>query len=760
MAPKSKKKKYLITASIIGVIIVLAIFISTIFALTNINNEKIMKGVSISGIEVSGLTKEEAKEKIEAVYNTKKEQELVLKYEDYETSLNPTLIEVGYDVEKAVEEAYLVGRKENIFISNYDILFTLIGKKDIEVAMNYNKEITTQNIEDINANLPGVVVESSYVVEGDELIITKGIAGVVVNSEELLTTIENRLKDINAKEDYIEIPVINKEPEEIDIQKIHDEIYKEPQDAYYTEEPFAVYPEVEGIDFDVEAAKAILAEDKEEYIIPLTITQPNVTINDIGEKAFPNQLATYTTRYDVSDVDRSTNLRLACEKINGVVVLAGEIFSYNNTLGPRTAAAGYKNAKIYENGAVVDGLGGGICQISSTLYNTVLLANLEIVERRNHQFVTSYVPAGRDATVVYGATDFKFKNTRTYPVRIIASAQNGIATVSIYGIKEENEYTFKFTTKTVATIPFATQYIEDSSLTVGTEQVKQKGTNGLKVETYITKMLNGKAISTTLLSRDTYNAMTRIVLKGTKQDSSQTTQPSQPTPPTDQTQVPGETGGSTPTDDTGSSTETGGDSGAGGTDPGSSTSTEEQLFVDIPKEILDLLEYDNVRTEQKTDTVNKNVAQTKESLLSFGNDENCQLKDIIRYKGTYQLETLEVEIRHYPNQTHRIGDNQRQTTEIIIEDDSLIVKRLYDGMLMRADTILFGIGNERKYKSTSIDVSEPFDYELEDKIETYRMTYTRNGNRLELAGDKNLSGVISEDFSEIDFEEIGSFGRK
>lgn len=188
------------------------------------------------------------------------------------------------------------------------------------------------------------------------------------------------------------------------------------------------------------------------------------------------------------------------------------------------------------------------------------------------------------------------------------------------------------------------------------------------------------------------------------------------------------------------------------------TSIEEQLFVDIPKEILDRLEYDNVRTEQKTDTVNKNVAQTKESLLSFGNDENCQLKDIIRYKGTYQLETLEVEIRHYPNQTHSIGDNQRQTTEIIIEDDSLIVKRLYDGMLMRADTILFGIGNERKYKSTSIDVSEPFDYELGNKVETYHMTYTRNGNRLELVGDKNLSGVISEDFSEIDFEEIGIFG--
>ncbi len=519
--PKSKKK-YIMLGIMIGIFVIVGILLSTIFALLNINNEKIISGVSISGVDVSGLSKEEAKGTIESLYSVKKEKEIDLKYEDYESTLNPTLMEVNYDIDKTIEEAYQIGRKENIFLSNYDILFTLIGKKNINVDMSFNEEVTKQTINDISVNLPGVVVDSNYSIEEDELIITKGKAGIVIETDKLIEQVKERLNEVNSNENLIEIPVIQKEPEAIDIDKIHQEVYKEAKDAYYTKDPFVVYPEVEGIDFDVEAARELLKEDKEEYVIKLTITKPKVTLDQIGSEAFPDQLATFTTRYDVSDVDRSTNLQIACQKINGKVILAGETFSYNQTLGPRTVAAGYKNGKIYSGGEVVDGIGGGICQISSTLYNTVLMANLQIVERRNHQFVTSYVPAGRDATVVYGVTDFKFKNTRQYPVRMIASAKNGIATVSLYGIKEENEYTFSFNTKTIATIPYTTQYQEDASLTAGKEVIKQKGTNGLTTETYITKMLNGKVVSTTLLSRDTYSAMTRIVIKGTKETTSQT----------------------------------------------------------------------------------------------------------------------------------------------------------------------------------------------------------------------------------------------
>lgn len=538
MVESTKKRRIIIIVTTLTILILLA-FVSTIFAFVNINNEKIIGGVKIQEIDVSGLTKEEAKAKIEGIYNEKKEKEINIKYEEYETTLNPTLLEVNYDTEKAVEEAYLTGRDSNVFINNYNILFTLIGKKNINVDVKLNEEVAKQTIEDIGVNLPGIIIESSYSVEDDNLIITKGKEGIVVDTELLLNKVKENVNNINSNQDYIEIPVITKQPELIDIQKIHDEIYKEAKDAYYTKDPFAVYPEVEGIDFDVEEAKKIIAlEDKDEYTIKLIITKPKITLSQIGSEAFPNQLSTFTTRYDVSDTDRSENLRLACQKINGKVILSGETFSYNKTLGPRTVATGYKNGKIYSNGEVVDGIGGGICQISSTLYNSVLMANLEIVERRNHQFVTSYVPAGRDATVVYGMTDFKFKNTRQYPVRLVASSKNGIATISIYGIKEENEYTFSFSTKTIASIPTTTKYIEDNTLSIGTEKVKQKGANGLKTQTYITKMLNGKVISTKLLSTDTYDAMQKIILKGTKpiaENTNKTTQ--EPVPPKEDTNI-------------------------------------------------------------------------------------------------------------------------------------------------------------------------------------------------------------------------------
>ena len=510
-----KKKRIILCVVIIAILLVL----STIFAVLNLNNNKIISGISISGVDVSGLSKNEAVEKIKSIYNSKIEKDIGLKYQDYEATLSPSLLEVNYDIEKAVDEAYLIGRDNNIILNNYNIITTLIGKKNILVDMSLNEEVAKQSLEDIGVNLPGIIIESTYSVEDDELLITKGKEGICVDTDELLNKVKERLSDINSNDDDIEISVKSKKPEEIDIEKIHSEVYKEAKDAYYTKDPFEVHPEVEGIDFDVEAAKKILEEEKEEYVIPLTITKPKVTLNDIGSEAFPDKLATFTTRYDASDKDRTSNLIIACRKINGKVVSADETFSYNKALGARTAQAGYKNAKVYENGEVVDGIGGGICQISSTLYNSVLMSNLKIVERRNHQFVTSYVPAGRDATVVYGMTDFKFKNTRKYPIRIMASAQNGIATVSIYGIKEENEYTFTFNTRTVASIPFTTKYVEDSTLPAGTEKVKQKGANGLKTETYITKMLNGKVISTELLSKDTYDAMTRIILKNTKTET-------------------------------------------------------------------------------------------------------------------------------------------------------------------------------------------------------------------------------------------------
>ena len=513
-AYKSSKKSTL--PIIIGVFCLMLAIFSIVFALMNIDNNNIISGVKIEGIDVSELSREKAKEKINAVYEEKKQKEIVLKYGEYETTITPQLIDVNYDIDKAIEKAISLGRDSNIIINNYNILFAKIGRKNIKVDVSINEDEIKSIIESISSDIPGAVVEADYYVEDNKLIITKGNEGLKINTESLIEKIKDKIQCINSTQEYIEISVINEQPEKIDIEKIHDEIYREVQDAYLTQSPFTIHPEVEGVDFNVDEAKALLNEDKEKYEIPLIITEPSVIMVQIGSEAFPDLLATYSTKYDGANINRTNNLELACEKINDKIVLAGETFSYNKTLGERTIAAGYKEAKVYENGEVVDGIGGGICQVSSTLYNSVLMANMEIIERKNHQFVTSYTPAGRDATVVYGQTDFKFKNTRTYAIKIKATCSNGIITISIYGIKEENDCTVSFSTETISTIPYTVKYIDDSTLTAGTEKVKQIGANGMITETYIIKTLNGTVVSKELLSKDTYNAMQRIILKGTK----------------------------------------------------------------------------------------------------------------------------------------------------------------------------------------------------------------------------------------------------
>ena len=533
-----KSNKNIIYIVLISVFIVSLLIFSTIFSLMNINNNNIVSGVKIKGIDVSGLSKEQAKEKLDLVFNEKKNEEIKLKYSDFETTLNTEILDLNYDVEKAVDNAISLGKNGNIFVNNYNILLALIGKKDIGVEFSLNDEEIDKFVEDIGKNIKDAVIEPSYYIDNDKLIITRGKEGIKVDKDLFIKNLKNVLNTVNNKVEYLDLPVYNKEPDEIDIEKIYNEVHTEVQDAFYTKDPFTVHPEVNGVDFNLEEAKNILKEYKEEYEIQLTITKAKITIAQIGSEAFPDLLATYTTRYDASDVNRTTNLRLACNKLNDKVVLPGETFSYNKTLGERTIAAGYKNAKIYQSGQVVDGLGGGICQISSTLYNAVLLANLDVVERSNHQFVTSYAPAGRDATVVYGLTDFKFKNTRNYAVRLRASVSGGIATVSVYGIKE-TEYNISISTKTISTLPSSVQYIDDSSLPAGTEKVQQKGTNGIITETYITKSLNGAVVSSKLLSKDTYNPMQRIILRGVgAQENSSPVVNNQPVPESTPVTVP------------------------------------------------------------------------------------------------------------------------------------------------------------------------------------------------------------------------------
>ena len=536
---KSSKKK-IITILICAIILVVAIFASTGFALFNINNTKIISNISIEGIEVGGLTKKEAEQKILEKIEKNVEQNIIVKTNDFEYQFQLSQIEAKYDTNKAIEDAYSIGRDGNIFKNNLEIFKRKIKNKNIEVGIDYNQELLDNIINEIAVKIPGAVEKPSYCIEDKKLTITKGKAGNTINKEKFKEEVIKRL-ELEKQNEPIELEIINVEPETIDIDKIYSEVHKEAKNAYYTKDPFQVYPHVDGVDFDLEAAREMLKEDKEEYVIDLKITTPEITTNKIGSEAFPDLLSTFSTKYDASNTPRTTNLKLAMNKLNGVVVSPGETFSYNKTLGKRTAEAGYREAGGFAGGRVVQTLAGGICQISSTLYDAVVYANLEIVERHNHMFLAGYVGAGKDATVVYGAYDFKFKNTRKYPIMLKTSIGSGVARIDVFGIKEDVEYEVEISSKILSYTPFKVVRENDSSLAPGKERVAQNGMNGCKSITYKILKLNGKEVSRTVLSSDTYDPMNKIIKVGPSKTTEVSTQPvkepeptptTPPTPPT------------------------------------------------------------------------------------------------------------------------------------------------------------------------------------------------------------------------------------
>ncbi len=447
------------------------------------SSDKIITGIYVKGVEVAGLTKEQAIEKVTNEFNNVLPNNLTVVHGEYETQLNLDDLGANLNIEEAVDRAYNIGRDGNIFKNMGTIIKNLVSVNDLDLNVTVNTEQCTSILNDISTKLPDTVVQSSYYVEGNKLIITRGKSGNVVDVTPSIENIKNKIQDLTYASSKIELVTVAKDPDAIDIDKIHNEIYKEPVNAYYTTNPYVVYPHENGVDFNisVDEAKAMLNEVKDEYEIPLKYTAPSVTTNMIGTEAFPDLLAKFSTNYNARDTDRTTNLRLAAEKINGTVLMPGETFSYNTVVGERTIAAGYKEAAMYQNGEVVDGLGGGICQISTTLYNAVLYSNLEIVERRNHQFVPSYAKAGRDATVVYGSIDFKFKNTRNYPVKILCTVSGGVAKCEIYGLKENPDYDVEITSR-----------------------VTETTATSIKSETYKTVRQNGQVISSERINKDTY----------------------------------------------------------------------------------------------------------------------------------------------------------------------------------------------------------------------------------------------------------------
>lgn len=516
---KSEHKSHiglLIFSIIFFIVFLLASVFSTVFAFINVNNTTFVSGISILGIDVSGLSKDDAKQKVTDDVSNRLSTDVIFKHNDETYTLLPSSVGGSFDIDKVIDDAYSVGRNGNIFQNNFAILNAMINSKNFIPDFSFNSDSFDNSISQMNSNFADGIVEPSYDISGNNLIIKSGKNGNIVDSDKIKSLFVDKLIFVPYNTDSIEVPVFSKEANKIDIDAIHSEIYKEAQNASYTTNPYAVYPSSNGLDFNIsiDEAKALITGDKDSYTIPLKTLYPNVKTSDIGIEAFPDLLSSYSTSFASSSSNRATNVSLATNKINGKVLMPGEVFSFNGTVGKRTPQAGFKVAGVYMNGQVATDYGGGICQVSSTLYNAVLRANLEIVDRSNHMFEVGYVPIGTDATVSWGAPDFKFKNSRSYPIKIVTSSSNRKCVVKFYGLKESEEYDIEIVSYRTGSVPYRTTYTTDSSLAAGQQKVIQRGSNGAKSVAYRIRKKNGQVISKELLSKDTYDPHNQIIAVG------------------------------------------------------------------------------------------------------------------------------------------------------------------------------------------------------------------------------------------------------
>ncbi len=523
----NKKHKGIIIKVIIVILIFMILFILGFLTVPGIvykNNEKIVSGISINGVNVEGLTIEEAKNLLYNSANEIMSSDVKIILGEYENSINLSQISAKYDIENSIEEAYKIGRTDNIFKCSYDVLVSKYKGKDIKIGVSINEEELKNVFNNISQELPGHVIQWSYSVNNDNtLIITNGTKGVVIDEAETTKRIEETLiKSLNGEKlEKIDLITKEVEPEPINVEKIHEEVYREPQNAYVTQNPFGVYVHVNGVDFNVDEVKNLIKSNEHEYKINLTITEPEITTKDLGQEAFPDILGrTYKTTYSAGDKNRNTNIEIAARTVNGVILMPGETFSYNGILGDTTASKGYKPAGAYLNGEVIQSYGGGICQVSSTIYNSVLYANLQVDERYNHTYLSGYVPAGLDATVSYGSKDFKFTNNRKYPIKLVVTASNGTISSTIYGIKQDDDCEVELQSVVTSYISPKVKYEETSTLNEGVEKVKQAGSSGCKCTVYRTLKRNGEQISKDVLHNDIYSAKQKIILKGTKKAQS------------------------------------------------------------------------------------------------------------------------------------------------------------------------------------------------------------------------------------------------
>ncbi|GAB6927517.1 VanW family protein [Paenibacillus sp. JCM 10914] len=244
--------------------------------------------------------------------------------------------------------------------------------------------------------------------------------------------------------------------------------------------------------------------------LPLIRQKPDVTVKTLQAEGIARKVVEFSTSLGASAPGRIHNVSAAAKTVDGMILKPGDEFNYAHIIDTAKKEYGFKEAPVIVNGKLVPGIGGGICQVSSTVYHAALLMGLDITERRNHSLPVSYLPKGQDATFAEGAINFRFRNNTDKHLLILADVSNDTLTLKMFGTFPENtEYAIE--SNTIETLPSPEKVIHNTALPPGFKQVVQNGKPGYVVETYRTKKVNGEVVEKVKISKDTYRAQNSIV---------------------------------------------------------------------------------------------------------------------------------------------------------------------------------------------------------------------------------------------------------
>lgn len=414
------------------------------------------------GLNLGGMTPEEASAAIhdltDATYTARN---LTVELPDSTLVLSPTSTQAALDVDKLVQQAFDYGREGNRWENTQARAAAALTSYELDTlgCLTLDQAYIRDVVDQLAAAAASSLTQTSVSVTGEtpdlnltyekaqeqtdaahkQMTITMGTPDRSLDADALVQAILDAYTTNNFETIHMDYQVV--EPDAIDLQALFTQHCVLPVDAVLDETDYTITQEVLGYGFDLDALQAQVDAAGEGQVITCTFAYlpAAVTKASIEATLFQDVLSSVSTNH-TNDSNRNTNLKLACQSINGMIIRPGETFSYNAALGERTTAKGYKSAGAYVGSKTVQTVGGGICQVSSSLYYACLQADLEIVTRTNHGYMVSYMPYGMDATVSWGTLDFKFRNNTDYPIRIQASVSDGQVHVKLIGTDTKSYY--------------------------------------------------------------------------------------------------------------------------------------------------------------------------------------------------------------------------------------------------------------------------------------------------------------------------------